>query len=178
MQAPGWPREPEAGFTLLEVLIALAIVGFALVTLLQLSAQSLRLVKTSGDYQQAMVLADRLATTTQVTDEATDGGEEGPFRWERRIVLVPLPEELQPKEIIPGRELPKLFAVTVGVRWGQKQQLELATLRTPTTAPPVPGNQPATTIGTQPPTTSSTGQPTTSGARPSGSDLRGGFGTR
>ncbi len=158
--------------------MALAILGFALVTLLQLSSQSLRLVKTSGDYQQAMLLADRLATTTQVTDEATDGGEEGPFRWERRIALVPLPEELQPKETIPGREPPKLFAVTIGVRWGQNQQVEVATLRTPTTAPSVPGNQPATTIGTPLPTTSGTGQPTTSGARPSGSASPGGFGTR
>jgi len=46
---------------LLEVLLALAILGFAVVTLLQLSSQSLRLVKTSGDYQQAVLLADRIA---------------------------------------------------------------------------------------------------------------------
>ena len=164
--------------------MALAILGFALVALLQLSSQSLRLVKTSGDYQQAMLLADRLATTTQATDEAADGGEEGPFRWERRISLVPLPEELQPKETIPGKELPKLFMVTVGVRWGQGQLLELATLRTPTTAPIVPGSQPTT--GTQQPITSGTGQqPTISGSRPGGSTFgsrpggsTGGFGIR
>jgi prepilin-type N-terminal cleavage/methylation domain-containing protein len=186
VQARGWPRGPEAGFTLIEVVIALAILGFALVALLQLSSQSLRLVKTSGDYQQAMLLADRLATTTQATDETADGGEEGPFRWERRISLVPLPEELQPKETIPGKEPPKLFVVTVGVRWGQNQLLELATLRTPTTAPVVPGSQPATITGTQQPTTSGTGQPTTSGtgqpttfgARPGGLTSPGVFGRR
>ena len=160
---------------MLEVLLALAILGFAVVTLLQLSSQSLRLVKTSGDYQQAVLLADRIATTTQATDEAADGGAEGPFRWERRVSIVPLPEELQPKETIPGKELPKLFVVTVGVRWGQNQMLELATLRTPTSDPPLPGNQPATTTGTPQPTSPSTGQPTPLGARPS---VPGGIGTR
>jgi len=185
VQARGGPRGPEAGFTLIEVLMALAILGFALVALLQLSSQSLRLVKSSGDYQQAMLLADRLATTTQATEETADLGEEGPFRWERRISLVPLPEELQPKETIPGKELPKLFMVTVGVRWGQGQLLELATLRTPTTAPIVPGSQPAAATGTQQPITSGTGQPTTSGSRPGGSTFgsrpggsTGGFGIR
>ena len=69
-----------------------------------------------------------------------------------------------------GKEPPKLFMVTVGVRWGQGQLLELATLRTPTTAPIVPGSQPATTTGTQQPITSGTGQqPTISGSRPGGS---------
>jgi len=195
-QAQGWPRDPEAGFTLLEVLMALAILGFAVVTLLQLSSQSLRLVKNSGDHQQAVLLADRLATTAQPTDEGADGGEEGSFRWERRTSLVALPEELQPKETIPGKEQPKLnlFLVTVGVRWGQNQMLELATLRTPITAPSVTGNQPTTTTGTQQPITPSAGQPSTfgvrpggaagarpggaAGARPGGSAAPGGFGIR
>jgi uncharacterized protein (DUF885 family) len=39
-----------------------------------------------------------------------DRGEEGSLQWERRISIVPLPEELAPKETLPGRELPKLFA--------------------------------------------------------------------
>lgn len=149
----------EAGFTLLEVLVALAIVGLAVVTLLELSSQSLRLVKTSGDYQQAVLLADRIATETQPSDEAVDLGEEGPFQWERRISLVPLPEELQPKETIPGREPAKLFAVTIDVRWGRNQALELATLRTPTTTPTVPGSQPSTSTGAQQPVTPGTRQP-------------------
>lgn len=165
VSAPGAGRDPQAGFTLLEVLLALAIVGLAVVTLLQLSSQSLRLVKTSGDYQQAVLLADRIATDTQPTEEALDTGEQGPFRWERRVSLVPLPEELQPKETIPGKELPKLFAVTINVRWGQNQTLELASLRTPTSAPQVPGSQPATTTGTQQPINPGTGQSTSPATR-------------
>ena len=142
---------------MLEVLVALTIMSFAIVTLFQLTSQSLRLVKTAGDYQQAVVLADRLATETQPSEEAVDGGEDGPFQWERRISLIPLPEEFQPKETIPGREPAKLFAVTIDVRWGRNQVVELATLRAPTTTPTPSESQPATSTGTQ--------QPITPGAR-------------
>ena len=140
----------QAGFTLLEVLVALAVMSLAIVTLFQLISQSLRLVKTSGDYQQAVLLANRIATETQPSEEAEESGEEGPFQWERRVSLVPLPEELQPKETIPGREPAKLFAVTIDVRWGRNQVVEIATLRTPTSAPPT-GSQPAASSGVQPP---------------------------
>ena len=139
------PPRAQAGFTLLEVLVALAILGLAVVTLIELSSQSLRLVKTSGDYQQAVSLADRLATETQPSDETVDRGEEGSLQWERRISIVPVPEELLPKETLPGREPPKLFAVTIGVRWGRDRTLELATLRTPTAVPPPPGSLAAAT---------------------------------
>ncbi len=149
----------EAGFTLLEVLVALAILGVAVVSLIQLSSQSLRLVKTSGDYQQAALLADRIATQSEPTDEGVDTGADGPYQWERRVSLVPMPDELQPKETIPGREPPKLFAVTIDVRWGRNQMLELATLRTPTTPPPAPGILPSMGTGVGQLINPATGQP-------------------
>ena len=163
----------QAGFTLLEVLVALTILGIAVVSLIELSAQSLRLIKTSGDYQQAAVIADRLATSTEPSDEAVDQGQEAGFRWERRISLVPVPEELRPKETIPGREPPKLFAVTIDVRWGRDQLLELATLRTPITVPATPGS-PQATLGTaQPPGTASPTQSTSPFTQPRGTPATG-----
>src|SRR5262249_59674442 len=113
-----WHAGGERGFTLLEVMVALAIVGIAVVVVIELSAQSLRLVKTSSEYQQAAQLADRIATDTQPSDEGVETGQEGGFQWERRISLVPLPQELQPKETVPGKESLKLFTVTIDVRWG------------------------------------------------------------
>jgi general secretion pathway protein I len=148
----------QAGFTLLEVLVALTILSVAVVSLLELSSQSLRLIKASADYQQAVVLADRLATSTQPSDEAVDQGEEAGFRWERQISLVPVPEELRPKETVPGREPPKLFAVTIDVRWGRDQVLELATLRTPVAVPPLPGSAESPSGTVQPPITPSPSQ--------------------
>ena len=145
---------------MLEVLVALAVMSLAVVTLFQLTSQSLRLVKASGDYQQAVVLANRIAMETQPSEEGMESGEEGPFQWERRVALVPLPEEFQPKETMPGREPAKLFAVTIDVRWGRNQAVELATLRTPTTTPPPPtGGQPSAGGPVQTPITPNPPQP-------------------
>jgi len=149
----------QQGFTLLEIIVALAILSLSVVSLIQLSSQSLRLVKTSDDYQQAAQLADRLLADTQPTEERVDTGDEGRFQWERRSALVPLPEELQPANTVPGQEGPKLFAVTIAVRWGpnQNQALEMATLYTPTTAPVIPSS--ATVSGQTPGATPTTGVP-------------------
>jgi type II secretion system protein I len=144
----------DGGFTLLEVLVALTILGIAVVSLIELSSQSLRLIKSSSEYQQAAVLADRLATGAAPNDETVEQGQEGNFQWERKIALVQVPEELLPKETVPGREPPKLFVVTIDVRWGRDQSLELATLRTPIAPPPSPaGSTPVSGAQSRTPTT-------------------------
>jgi hypothetical protein len=112
--------------TLVEVLVALTILGLAIVMLMQLSSQGLRLIHLSEDYQQAVVVADRVAHSTEVLQEGVDAGQEGRFQWERRVTLVPVPEELTPGT---GPQL-RLYALSVAVRWGRHRVLELATLRT------------------------------------------------
>jgi general secretion pathway protein I len=114
------------GFTLLEVLVALTILGLAIVVLMQLSSQGLRLIHLSDDYQQAVLVADRVARSTDVLQEGVDAGQEGRFQWERRVTLVPVPEELTPGA---GPQL-HLYALSVAVRWGRNRVLELASLRT------------------------------------------------
>ena len=140
-------RSGADGFTLLEVLVALAVLGIAVVSFIQLSSKSLRLVKTSGDYQQAVELADRIARQTDPTEEGIDNGQEGPFLWERSVALVEVPQEFLPAVNVPGKEPPKLFSVKIDVRWGGGQVLELATLRTPTTPPPVTNQTAAASQG-------------------------------
>lgn len=51
-------RAATRGFTLIEVLVALTIMAFAVVYLVQLSSSSLRLISTSGDYMDALVQAE------------------------------------------------------------------------------------------------------------------------
>ena len=114
------------GFTLLEVLVALTILAVAIVALMQLSSQGLRLLHLSDDYQQAVVVADRVARATDVVEEGAESGQEGRFRWERRLRLVPVPEQLTPGA---GPQL-RLYALSVAVRWGRDRTLELASLRT------------------------------------------------
>jgi len=158
----------QAGFTLLEVLVAFAILAVAVVSLIELASQGLRLLKLSGDHQQALDLADRIARDTQVSPDvaaadAVDSGEEGNFAWERRITRLALPEELEPKATTPGKEVPGLYAVSVAVRWGRSQTVEVATLRAPTAAA-TPVTPAPSTAGDQPPPRSQGSQPTAGGS--------------
>ena len=86
----------QRGFTLLEVLVALAILGLGAVALIQLSAQGLRLVKHSDDHQAAVLLADRLAKEIPALAVSIERGQEGPLAWERRIDRVGTPDALGP----------------------------------------------------------------------------------
>ena len=116
----------DGGFTLLEVLVAMVILSLAVVTMIQMSSQGLRLVKVAGDHQDATRLADRIARATEIKGESVDGGKEGPYTWERRIALVPTPKELAAQ---PGEPAIALYRLSIAVRWGSGRSLELATLR-------------------------------------------------
>jgi prepilin-type N-terminal cleavage/methylation domain-containing protein len=115
----------RGGFTLLEVLVAVAVLGLAVVTFIQLFAQGLRLLKTAGDYQQAVLLADQKAREAQVAGEGIESGAQGEFAWERRTTALPVPPELTVASPAPVR----LYQVSVQVRWGERS-VEVATLRT------------------------------------------------
>lgn len=69
----------QRGFTLLEVLVAVAILGVALVSLLGLHARNLRLVAESQDLTVAGFLASRLASETQAAAFPAVGTESGTF---------------------------------------------------------------------------------------------------
>lgn len=113
------------GFTLLEVLVAMTILGLAIVTLMQLSSQGLRLLRLSDDYQHAVLVADRLVRAVEVPREGVETGQEGPFQWERRVALVPMPEELTPG----AGPKPRFYSLSVAVRWGGARTFEIASLR-------------------------------------------------
>ena len=107
------------------MLVALTILGLAIVALMQLSSQGLRLLGLADDYQQAVHVADQVARATEGLREGVEAGQEGRFQWERRVTLVPVPEELTPGA---GPKL-HLYALSVAVRWGRDRALELASLR-------------------------------------------------
>jgi type II secretion system protein I len=126
-----------AGFTLLEVLVALAILGMAVVAAIQGFAQGLRLLKLSGDHQRAMLLADLKTREVVTPDEGREDGEEGDFRWERTTRVVATPD-LTPPGAVPRW---RVYEIAVRVQWDEARQVEVATLRTvpiPTEADPVP----------------------------------------
>ena len=118
-------RRGDGGFTLLEVLVALVILSVAVVTLIQLSSQGLRLLRVSGEHQDAVILADRLARAADVSGERLDTGREGAFEWERRTKLVVFPADLT----TTNTDAPRLLSLSVAVKWGSGRSVEVSTLR-------------------------------------------------
>jgi general secretion pathway protein I len=115
----------DGGFTLLEVLVAMVILSVAVVTLIQLSSQGLRLLRVSGEHQDAVMLADRLARSADVSGERVDTGHEGAFAWERRTKLVVFPADLT----TTNTDAPRLLSLSVAVKWGSGRSVEVSTLR-------------------------------------------------
>ena len=117
----------RSGFTLLEVLIALAILSMAIVVSIQGFASGLRLLKLSGEHQEAMLIADLKAREiTSPTQAGRDSGTEGAFTWEREVKQV-----VTPDLDVDGRPLRwRQWEVDVRVSWGDHRQVMVATLRT------------------------------------------------
>lgn len=126
----------DRGFTLLEVVVALAVLGLAVVALIQGFAQGLRLLKLSGEHQRAALLADEKVREVTRLADGREAGEDDEFRWERLIQELPAPELAPPG---PGAPRWRLYEIAVVVRWGERRQVEVRTLRTvPAGAPAEP----------------------------------------
>jgi general secretion pathway protein I len=118
----GW----SAGFTLLEVLVAFAILSVAVVAVIQGFAQGLRLLKVAGDHQRAALLADQKAREVINPVEAHDRGQDGAFDWERNVTIVTTPD----LERTPASRKWHVYQIDVKVRWGDTRAVQVVTLRT------------------------------------------------
>jgi type II secretion system protein I len=114
------------GFTLLEVLVALSILSVAVVASIQGFAQGLRLLKLSGDHQNAMLIADQKLREVTEPVEGREEGTEGTFQWSRTVTPVPMPE----LENLTRATRWRGFEIDVRVRWDEKREVQLSTLRT------------------------------------------------
>jgi general secretion pathway protein I len=92
--------ELDSGFTLIEVMIALAIVATALVALLGLHHQSLQSVIRANDLTHAALLAQRIVSDCELEHFPPIGDRVGDFqslypnqypgfRWQRRVTGLP-----------------------------------------------------------------------------------------
>jgi type II secretion system protein I len=117
----------RGGFTLLEVLVALAILSLAVVVSIQAFAGGLRLLKLSGEHQDAILIADQKAREiTSPTTGGTDSGTEGVYSWEREVKTVATPDL-----DVEGRTIKwRVWEIDVRVKWGDHRQVSVATLRT------------------------------------------------
>jgi len=110
-------RLGERGFTLLEVLVALAILGVSLAAVYQAFGTGLRNDHQARLYEEAVALAEMRMAQVGTELPATAGrwsGEEGDLRW----TLLVQPAEDEPLQVQPS--LLRLMAVTVEVSCPQR----------------------------------------------------------
>lgn len=111
-------KSKTRGFTLIEVVVAMAILGIGLTVIIELFSGGLRLLRTSTEYSKAVNYARVKMEEIAVKQTMQEGSEEGEFdntyRWQvetRRVDLIP--GEHGP-EFNPPVEL---FQVKVNILW-------------------------------------------------------------
>lgn len=133
----------DAGFTLLEVLIAFIIAALALGVMFDAALGGLRASRTASQYQEALSLArSHLAaigpTGIAVREAAGDDGRG--FHWTLSIRAVGTASIPRPADADPGTPLAKatLYAVAVVESWpdaGGERQVRLMSARVGAGAP-------------------------------------------
>jgi general secretion pathway protein I len=110
------PDRYNAGYTLIEVLVAFMILALALTVLLRIFAAGVRNVSVSSDYARAVLIAEsRLAATGidgVLAPGETSGIEEDRFEWIQTVEeYTPSPDYQISVQNVPA------FYVTVSVAW-------------------------------------------------------------
>lgn len=123
-------RSPQAGFSLLEVLVAFAILSISLGVLMQIFSQATRTTLLSSQYSRAASLAESklnaVGTAIPLEEGSVSGDPEGGIAWEVTIIAVTLGEEF-------GAEPPatpyRINATSLWQDGGQVRSLTVSTLR-------------------------------------------------
>jgi general secretion pathway protein I len=109
------------GFTLLEVMVAVMILGFVIVSLLGLKNRSMQDVMLAERMTSATLLAKRVMTETLMKGKPVPLEEDGEFEEEEF-------KEYTWKKIIAPTPLPSVMEVRVAVLWKEgerEEQVEL-----------------------------------------------------
>src|SRR5215469_17079 len=120
----------SAGFTLIEVLMALAIVGLALRAVAATFSNSLTAHETAADAEAALAVAEEqlaLAAASPRPGSAA-GNFAGRFAWRTTVA----PYDDGDKTTDPTHSLPALYRVAVSVAWRdgrRSREVALSTLR-------------------------------------------------
>ncbi len=128
----GEKRNP--GFTLIEVVIALAVLGVGLVVIIELFSGGLRLGKTSVEYTRAVEYARLKLEEVTLADQLVEGEETGEFdkdfQWSVGITKVDLLPPAKEPDFKPPVEV---YQIKVAVTWKsglRERSTELETLKT------------------------------------------------
>ncbi len=119
-----------AGFTLIEILVALVILSISLVTIMQLFSGGLKASRIAGDYTQAIFLArekmEELLLDKNIPAEITEGDFDNDYKWQAGITPCSLTagdDNKVPVEVYK-------IQVSVSRKDGTGKQVLLQTLKT------------------------------------------------
>ena len=128
-------RARQRGYTLIEVIVAFALLAAALTLLLGTLSGAARQVRGSADAGRAALhaqsLLDQVGVGEELKPEAREGEfEDGIYRW--ALQVRPWADPSQPPDAPRDPSSPRLLEVAMLVQWGDggpRQRLALRTLR-------------------------------------------------
>jgi len=127
----------QKGFTLLEILLAISILGVAITAIMQQFSAGLRIARTSQTYTTATIYAKQKLEELQVEEEMKEKEESGSFDdgYYFRVSIMPYEEYMgdeEDEELFDHLPL-EMFRLESVVSWkeGEKEKsITLATLKT------------------------------------------------
>jgi prepilin-type N-terminal cleavage/methylation domain-containing protein len=116
----------RGGFTLLEILVSLALIGIAVTVILQLFSTNLRALSVSGDYISAALRAEakmrHIIEDTDLTEkswsEVTDEG----YRFDTSVTET-LKERTENLQV-------RMLEIDLTVQWSEGSKMKFLTLKT------------------------------------------------
>lgn len=142
IRVPAAGRSTLRGYTLIEVIIAFAILALALTLLLGTLSGAARQVRWADEAGRAALHAQSLLDRVGVGEVLQPGHSEGEFerghyRW--ALDVIPYQDPLLPPTIARDLSAPKLLQLSLAVQWGEgndpRRRLQLQSLRLVTPAP-------------------------------------------
>lgn len=122
----------SGGFTVLEVIVAIAILGLGLVVIMELFSGALRLGRVSKDYTDAYIYASEKMDEIMVDPkEGSDSGRfNDSYRWESEVTVI---EDKEKEKGIKTKESQwQTYKVKVKVLFpgfGGEKKVELVTIK-------------------------------------------------
>lgn len=129
-------RSAQTGYTLIEVLVAFAILALALTLLLGMSSGAARQVQWAGEAGRAALHAKSLLDQVGVAEAIAPGERHGEFeggRYRWMLKIAPYRDPLLPGSGPLDPAAPRLLQLSLTVAWGETddpaRQLALDSLR-------------------------------------------------
>lgn len=126
---PGPSREKgkeEEGFTLIEIIVAIAVLAIGITAVVQLFSGTLRSISASGGYTKAVIAAESIMRGTQSMNKLEDGMYfEQQSGWYTYAISI---QQVDKEKTDPF--LYSIYDITVTLRWNEGTRAKTYSLKT------------------------------------------------